>query len=231
MVCHFAARTEGRVALWRGRLVATIPLQNCRTKGGPIMALITPIRSSLIFAPALAVAAILSCAARGQEQQQAQLPQVSDEHKFLHKDVGTWDAVMKIFPQEGAAPVESKGSEKNELLPGGMWLISQFKGEVFGVPFTGVGTIGYDPIEKKYVGTWVDSISPHLTVMKGEYDAAKKTMTSIAEVRDFRTGEVTQSKHITRYIDDNTRTFEIHSKEGGDKERKVMEIQYKRRAS
>jgi hypothetical protein len=142
MVCHFAARTEGRVALWRGRLVATIPLQNCRTKGGPIMALITPIRSSLIFAPALAVAAILSCAARGQEQQQAQLPQVSDEHKFLHKDVGTWDAVMKIFPQEGAAPVESKGSEKNELLPGGMWLISQFKGEVFGVPFTGVGTIG-----------------------------------------------------------------------------------------
>jgi hypothetical protein len=194
------------------------------------MAFFSSIRSSLVLASALALAAILSCTARAQEQQDPQLPQVSDQHKLLHKDVGTWDAVMKIYPQEGAQPMESKGTEKNELLPGGMWLVSQFKGEVFGMPFTGMGTIGYDPIEKKYVGTWVDSISPHLTVIKGEYDAAKKTMTSIAEGRDFQTGEVTQSKHITRFIDENTRTFEIHAKEGGEKERKVMEIQYKRRA-
>jgi len=194
------------------------------------MALISPIRRGFILAPALAVAAMLPCRAQAQEQPEAQLPQVSDQHKLLHKDVGTWDAVLKIFPQEGADPIESKGTEKNELLPGGMWLISQFKGEVFGMPFTGVGTVGYDPVEKKYVGTWVDSISPHLTVLKGEYDAAKKTMTSIAEGRDFQTGEVTKSKHITRFIDENTRTFEIHAKEGGEKERKVMEIQYKRRA-
>jgi hypothetical protein len=194
------------------------------------MTVISPIRRGMIFTSALATAAFVSCPARAQEQQEAQLPQVSDQHKLLQKDVGTWDAVMKIFPQEGAEPVESKGTEKNDLLPGGMWLVSQFKGEVFGMSFNGMGTMGYDPVEKKYVGTWVDSISPHLTVLKGEYDAAKKTMTSIAEGRDFQSGEVTQSKHITRFIDENTRTFEIHAKEGGEKERKVMEIQYKRRA-
>ncbi|HEX2473452.1 MAG TPA: DUF1579 domain-containing protein [Lacipirellulaceae bacterium] len=194
------------------------------------MALISPIRRGLILASALAAAAVVLCHVQAQEQQEPQLPQVSDQHKLLHKDVGTWDAVMKLYPQEGAEPIESKGTEKNELLAGGMWLISRFNGDIFGMPFTGVGTVGYDPVEKKYVGTWVDSISPHLTVMKGEYDAAKKTMTSTAEGRDFQTGEVTQSRHITRYIDDNTRTFEIHAKEGGEKERKVMEIQYKRRA-
>jgi hypothetical protein len=127
--------------------------------------------------------------------------------------------------------MESKGTETTELFPGGMWLVSHFKGEVFGMPFSGTGTTGYDPIDKKYVGTWIDSISPHLTVLKGEYDDAKKTMTSIAEGRDFATGQVTQSKHITRFIDDNTRTFEIHAKEEGGRERKVMEIQYKRRAT
>ena len=126
------------------------------------MALISPIRRGFILAPALAVAAMLPCRAQAQEQPEAQLPQVSDQHKLLHKDVGTWDAVLKIFPQEGADPIESKGTEKNELLPGGMWLISQFKGEVFGMPFTGVGTVGYDPVEKKYVGTWVDSISGYM---------------------------------------------------------------------
>jgi hypothetical protein len=185
-------------------------------------------RRMLVLASAIALATFVSRSARAQEQ--AQLPQVSDQHKFLHKDVGTWDATMKIFPMEGAEPMESKATETNELLPGGMWLVSRFKGEIFGMPFSGMGTVGYDPIEKKYVGTWVDSISPHLTVMKGEYDAAKKTMTSVAEGRDFATGETTTSKHITRYIDDDTRTFEIHAKEEGGRERKVMEIQYKRRA-
>lgn len=186
-------------------------------------------RSACSLALAITMAAFAPCAARAQEQ--GQLPQVSDEHKLLHKDVGTWDATMKIFPQEGAEPIESKGTEKNELLQGGMWLVSRFSGEIFGMPFSGMGTVGYDPIDKKYVGTWVDSISPHLTVLKGEYDAAKKTMTSIAEGRDFETGQVTQSKHITRFIDDNTRVFEIHAKEEGGKERKVLEIQYKRRAA
>jgi hypothetical protein len=186
-------------------------------------------RRTLILASAIALAALAPPLARSQEQ--GQLPQVSEEHKFLHKDVGTWDATMKMFPAEGAEPIESKGSETNELFDGGMWLVSRFQGDILGMPFTGMGTIGYDPIDKKYVGTWIDSISPHLTLIKGEYDAATKTLTSVAEVRDFRTGQVTQSKHITRYIDDNTRIFEIHAKEGGEKERKVLEIHYKRRAS
>jgi hypothetical protein len=185
-------------------------------------------RRMLILASAIALATFVSRSARAQEQ--AQLPQVSDQHKFLHKDVGTWDATMKIFPMEGAEPVESKGSETNELLEGGMWLVSRFKGEIFGMPFSGMGTVGYDPIEKKYVGTWVDSMSPYLMVMKGEYDAAKKTMTSVAEGRDMATGQITKSTHITRYIDDDTRIFEIHATEEGGQERKVLEIQYKRRA-
>lgn len=185
-------------------------------------------RSAWILALAMTTAASAPCAARAQEQ--GQLPQISEEHKLLHKDVGTWDATMKMFPMEGAEPIESKATETSELLQGGMWLVSRFKGDIFGMPFSGMGTVGYDPVDKKYVGTWVDSISPHLTIMKGEYDAATKTMTAVAEGRDFETGQVTQSKHITRYIDDNTRTFEIHAKEEGGKERKVMEIHYKRRA-
>ena len=56
--------------------------------------------------------------------------------------------------------MESKGIEKNELLKGGLWLISRFEGEVVGTPFTGIGTFGYDPAEKKYVGTWVDTMTP-----------------------------------------------------------------------
>jgi len=166
---------------------------------------------------------------RAQQEEEAQLPMATDAHKLFHKDVGTWDATLKVFPGEGAEPMVSKGTEKNELLPGGMWLVSRFEGRVVGVPFTGVGTFGYDPVEKKYVGTWIDSMSPHLTVVKGDYDPATKTMTCTAEGRDFESGEVMTSKHISRYVDDDTRTFEIRAAKDGE-ERTMLEIQYKRRA-
>jgi hypothetical protein len=175
--------------------------------------------------------AMLPLASAQQEQQQPQAAQATREHRLLQRDVGTWDAEITLLPpEEGAAPMKSKGSEKNELLPGGMWLVSRFDGEMMGMPFSGVGTSGYDPIEKKYIGTWIDTMSPHLMVVKGDYDEDTKTMTSTGEGRDFATGQPYTAKLITRDVDENSRTFEMHMPGPDGKHVKMMEIKYKRRA-
>ena len=153
----------------------------------------------------------------------------TDEHKLLQKDVGTWDATVKVWPMEGAEPMESKGTEKNELLRGGLWLVSRFEGEAAGMPFIGVGTTGYDPVEKQYVGTWIDTMTPHLMITKAEYDPKTKTMTGSAEGRDAMTKEAYSSKVISRYVDDDTRVFEMHMPGKDGKHWKMMEITYKRR--
>jgi hypothetical protein len=184
----------------------------------------------------LCLLALVSCAALGSiaptalAQEPEWLIKPTEEHKLLQKDVGTWDATVKIFVKEGAEPIESKGTEKNELLPGGLWLVSRFEGEAAGMPFTGVGTTGYDPIEKKYVGTWVDSMTPHLMITKGDYDADTKTFTATAESRDPESKEIYHAKLIARYNDDGTRTFELHMPGENGKHWKMMEIHYKRRA-
>ena len=157
------------------------------------------------------------------------MPGPTKEHQLLKNDVGTWDATTKVWPQPDAEPMISKGTEKDELI-GGMWLVSRFEGEIFGAPYTGAGTFGYDPVEKKYVGTWVDTMSPHILTMKGDYDLATKTMTTMAEGRDPQTGQVTTSKLISRYLDENTRTFEFHAMGENGQYQKLMEIEYKRRA-
>jgi hypothetical protein len=170
--------------------------------------------------------------ANGQQQpQQPQTPQATEQHRLLHQDVGTWDAEITIFsPEEGTPPMKSKGTEKNELLPGGMWLVSRFEGEIVGMPFAGVGTSGYDPVEKKYVGTWVDSMSPHLMTTKGEYDPATKTLTSTGEGRDYTTGQPYTAKLVTRFLDKNTRIFEMHLPGMDGKHWKMMETKYTRRS-
>jgi hypothetical protein len=220
------------------RLRNAAPIQSARdqqllTDGAPPMATFKSIRVVGMIGLAIIPAAFaaLQLAIAQQEQQQPQTPQPTEEHRLLHKDVGTWDAEISMFsPVEGGAPMKSKGSEKAELLPGGMWLISRFEGEMMGMPFSGIGTNGYDPIEKKYVGTWIDSMSPYMMTIKGDYDAATKTMTSTGEGRDMTTREMFTAKLVTRYIDDNTRTFEMHmpGEDGGHW--KVLEIKYTRRA-
>jgi hypothetical protein len=162
----------------------------------------------------------------------AQAPgsQLSDEQKLLQKDVGTWDAAVKLWPVPNAKPIESKAVEKNELLPGGLWLVSRFDGDFGGMKFAGIGTVGYDPVEKKYVGTWIDNMTPHLTVIKADYDPATKTMTGIGQGRDAATGKESTTKNVTRYLDDNTRVFEMFASDPDGKEFKLMEITYKRRA-
>ena len=162
-------------------------------------------------------------------QDEQQMPMPTEQHKIFKKDVGTWDATMKIWPVPDAAAIENKCSEKNELLGNGMWLITRFQGKIGDVPFAGAGSFGYDPVEKKYVGVWVDTMTPHMTTLKSDYDAAKKTMTGIGESRDPMTGKVSKSKHITRYTDDDTKVFEIHMAGEDGKEFKMLEITYKRR--
>jgi len=163
-------------------------------------------------------------------QQQEATAASTEEHKLLQKDVGTWDATIKIWGAPDADPIESKGTEKNELLPGGLWIISRFDGKIGDIPFAGVGVSGYDPVEKKYVGTWVDSMTPHMMPLKGDYDQETQTMTMTGEGRDPATGETYEARLISRYVDENSRTFEFHMP-GEDGQRwKMMEIQYQRRS-
>ena len=70
------------------------------------------------------------------------------------------------------------------------WTVSLFESEFMGMPFRGRSTLGYDPQKKKWVGTWVDSMSPSMFVMEGGYDAAGKVLTMHCRGPHMATGEM-----------------------------------------
>ena len=171
-------------------------------------------------------ASILGAYARAQEPLKP-----TDEHKILAADVGTWDATVKTFMSgPEAEPAVSKGTEVNEMMAGGMWLMSKFDGEFGGVKFQGRGQFGYDPLKKKYVGTWVDSMSPTLSVLEGTYDAKTKTMSYVGDGVDPATKAKYTQKMVTTTKPDGTRVFALYMKyEGRGDEAKFMEITYTKR--
>jgi hypothetical protein len=81
-----------------------------------------------------------------------------------------------MTPGPGTAPVPCKGSDKCRVL-GGFWMVSDGKGEMMGFKMENVLTLGYDPVKKKYVGQWVDSMMPHQWKYEGEVDESGKKIT------------------------------------------------------
>jgi Protein of unknown function (DUF1579) len=153
------------------------------------------------------------------------------EHKILASDEGAWDATIRMYAGgPDAEPSVSKGSEVNEVLPGGLWVLSKFEGEFGGMKFHGRGQFGFDPVKKKYVGTWLDSLSTVLSVLEGDYDAKTKTMTYVGDGYDPEHKAKFRQKMVTTMKDDGTRVFTLYMKfEGQPAEAKFMEITYTKR--
>jgi hypothetical protein len=115
----------------------------------------------------VAVGAVLAGAATAQEPPKAPAPQ--KEHAWLKQLEGEWEIESEAILEPGKPPVRSKGTESVRTL-GGFWTVAEMKLDCLGVPVTGVMTVGYDATKKKYVGTWVCSMSDWLCHYEGTAD-------------------------------------------------------------
>jgi hypothetical protein len=174
-----------------------------------------------------AAAFCLSLAAGIASAQAPAPPRPGPEHEILKGDVGTWDATVESFMTGGPTPMVSKGTETNVLV-GGLWLVTDFKADMMGMPFLGHGISGYDPHKKKYVGTWVDTMSSGLGISESTWDAATKTMTGTHEGPD-PSGQLQKMKAVVVYKDPDTRVFTMSGAGPDGKDVKFLTITYQRR--
>lgn len=150
------------------------------------------------------------------------------EHLALKKCVGTWDCVVRSTMGPGQPMMESKGSSTERML-GDFVLIQEFKGDMMGMPFTGVGMVGYDAIDKKYWNTWADSMSSQLMVAEGTADEKSKVVTFTGECKDPMTQKPMKLRMTLEHKDDNNRIFTMYMPGPDGKEFKGMSIDYTRR--
>jgi len=156
------------------------------------------------------------------------LPKPGPAHEVLKGEEGTWDATVETFAA-GGPPSVTKGVETNTLSCGGLWLLTDFKGETMNQPFQGHGVKGYDLIKKKYVSTWVDSMSAALNIGESTFDQATKTMTGWIEGPD-PSGKISKTKAVVQWKSADTRVFTMYVPASpGAPESPMLRITYKRR--
>jgi len=98
------------------------------------------------------------------------------EHKLLEQLVGEWDTVSTASIEPGKPAMICKGSEEIRRV-GKLWTVATGAATINGQEMAWTLTLGYDPELKKYVGTWIDSMTPYLWKYEGTLDSTGKVLT------------------------------------------------------
>ena len=149
-----------------------------------------------------------------------------EPHKMLAEEAGKWDCEMKFWMSPGAPAQTYKVTADIEMILGGRYQVSDYKGMVMGMPFEGKGTVAYDNAEKIYVSTWIDNMGTGLMVMKGKKEG--NVIHFSGEGIDPVSGERIKMREVYTIVDKNTRKLEMFNIVDG-KEFKTMEIIMKRK--
>lgn len=145
-------------------------------------------------------------------------------HKQLAMDNGTWDEDITMWMAPDAPPTKNKATAVSKMILGGRYQEQRHTGTFMGMPFEGIGTLGYDNASKKMVSSWIDNMGTGIMSMSADYDGKAKTIEFKGEVTDPITKKVKPSRELFTMVDDNTRKMEMFDVSPDGKEYKCMEI-------
>lgn len=96
------------------------------------------------------------------------------EHGWLNQLIGEW-----TFEHDCQMPDGSKSTASGKMTCrslGGMWLICESSGESPSGDWSSIMTLGFDPTQKQYVGTFVGSMMANIWPYRGVLDTTGKRL-------------------------------------------------------
>ncbi|SDX06816.1 DUF1579 domain-containing protein [Nitrosomonas communis] len=151
-----------------------------------------------------------------------------EHHKLLTGLAGSWTTKTKEWMDPQKPPVESTGASNGKVLLDGRFLQQESSGSMHGEPYTGIWTIGYDNLLKRYVSTWIATMGTGIFQMDGTASEDGKTITFTGQHAEVGGGQMTH-RAIWKIVDSNTQEFVMYGTHHGGQEMKMLETVYTRK--
>lgn len=152
------------------------------------------------------------------------------EHKWLHKLVGEWTYEAEANMGPDKPPEKCAGTETVRSI-GGVWVVCEGRGEMpGGGTASTIMTLGYDPVRKRFVGTFIGSMMTNMWLYDGGLDAAGKVLTLDTDGPDFAVeGKTTKYKDAIEVKSDDHRVLTSHMLGEDGKWHGFMTANYRRK--
>lgn len=148
-------------------------------------------------------------------------------HARLTPMVGTWRATTTFTMAPGAPPQVHEGASVNRFVLGGRYLEQTYKGTSQGMPFEGIGYTGYDNVQQRYVGMWMDTLGTGLMSSVGVGRPTDERIDSVAEAIE-PSGNKKVFETIVRIKNHGHHSYEMWTKDPNGKNYRVMLVEYER---
>lgn len=150
-----------------------------------------------------------------------------DMHNWMAKWTGTWTGDVSSFMDPEGPPSKSTATVTTKMIMNNLYQVSDYSGNMMGMPFQGHGILAYDNSKKEFVTTWIDNLGSGIVVMRGGWDEAAKKLSLKGTQTDPMTGKDAMIREEITFPDDNTQILTMWGEMHG-KEMKFMEATFKR---
>ncbi|KQS89677.1 MULTISPECIES: DUF1579 domain-containing protein [unclassified Rhizobium] len=154
---------------------------------------------------------------------------LAEEHRWLEQLVGKWRLVFHM--PEGSDHSDSGGDwQETARSLNGTWVVCETTGTMpDGSSATNILSLGYDPLKKRYVGSFVSSAMTNLWVYEGTLDETGKVLTLDCDGPDFgNTGRTARYQDIMTIRDADTRNFSSRVQTADGTWQPIMSCDYHR---
>lgn len=148
-------------------------------------------------------------------------------HARLMPMVGTWRAKTTFTMAPGAPPQVHGGTSVHRMVLGGRYLEQIYKGMSMGMPFEGIGYTGYDNVQQRYVGTWIDTFSTGLMTFIGVGKPTDERIDTVAEAVE-PSGQKRVFENIVRIQNHGRHSYEMWTTDPKGRSFRMMLIEYER---
>jgi len=150
-----------------------------------------------------------------------------DMQQKLAASNGNWTEETTMWMQPDQPPMKSKGTAKNEMILGGRYQKSTFKGDFMGMPFEGISITGYDNARKVFVNSWIDNMGTGIMNSEGVMLPDGKSIEFRGKTTDPSTGNLMEFREVMTFIDKDHQKMEMYMTQGVT-EMKTMEVAFTR---
>lgn len=149
----------------------------------------------------------------------------SDVHTLLSHYTGNFKMEITMWMGEGTKPSVIVVNSAHMMLLGGRFLEMKQHGNMMGMDYQSVMTLGYNNADKKMALTTITNMGTGTLSLFGEWNKITKSATLFGQLTNPVTKNLISVKQVITFIDNDTILIESYDKEGDNREKKT--VQYK----
>lgn len=151
------------------------------------------------------------------------------QHDWLRQFEGIWTVSGSMMMTPDSHPMPFSGTSTFTMILDGHYLKEHNVSDDADMPFEGLGYMGYDHAKKKYVASWMDSMSTSIMQADGSIDETTGKLLTTGTYYDPTRGAYVTMQGETWFVDDDTIQADMYQPGPDGKPFKSMSMQYRRK--